>query len=223
MLQPVRKKKVLIQTIEIRLKISVLRGSFTKPINHIGKATINKVTTKTNNAQKAKTLKIKFFKFVGLLFYNFQSIGVLCCFINNSLVLEKCLQPKKPLLALYGEGCAAFKTKCFVSSISDCFSWANLPHNRKTIPSLSSEILLITLSVNCSQPIFAWLPGSFCLTVKDAFKSKTPCCAHLIRLPFSGISIPRSFFNSLKILFSDGGFETPSGTEKLKPCACPLL
>ena len=53
--------------------------------------------------------------------HNFQSIGSIPFFIRYSLVFEKCLQPKNPLSAEKGEGCAAFKTKCLVSSIRDLF------------------------------------------------------------------------------------------------------
>jgi hypothetical protein len=41
---------------------------------------------------------------------SFQSIGCIPWPANSSFVLLKCLHPKKPLEALYGDGCAAFNT-----------------------------------------------------------------------------------------------------------------
>ena len=37
--------------------------------------------------------------------------------IKKSLLLEKCLQPKKPLYAESGEGCTDFRIRCFLASI----------------------------------------------------------------------------------------------------------
>src|SRR5580692_9837132 len=103
------------------------------------------------------------FSFYGV--NNFQSIGDNPCFTNNAFVLEKCLHPKKPLSAEKGDGCAAFKTKCFVSSINICLSCANFPHNKKTTPSFSFDIFEITAFVKSIHPILEWLAGSLALTV----------------------------------------------------------
>ena len=96
-----------------------------------------KVITKNNQAPNSKnSTQKKFFKFI--YFMTKIKVSNHWFFIvesSNSFVFEKCLHPKKPLSALNGDGCAAFKTKCFVSSISDCFSCAKFPHNKKTIPS----------------------------------------------------------------------------------------
>ena len=108
-----------------------------------------------------------------------------CC-RSNSFVLLKCLHPKKPLSALKGDGWAAFNTKCLLVSKSTCLSCANLPHNKKIIPFLCSDILRITASVKFIQPHLAWLAGSLALTVSTAFKSSTPCSAHWVRLPVLG-------------------------------------
>jgi len=40
---------------------------------------------------------------------NAQLISALPCFFNISFVFEKCLHPKNPALAEYGEGWAAFR------------------------------------------------------------------------------------------------------------------
>lgn len=41
-----------------------------------------------------------------------QSISCFPDFFRNSFVLEKCLQPKKPLCTERGEGCAVCRTWC---------------------------------------------------------------------------------------------------------------
>ena len=47
----------------------------------------------------------------------YQVIGVRLCCSKKMLVLEKCLQPKKPRWAERGEGCGASSTRCLVLSI----------------------------------------------------------------------------------------------------------
>ena len=49
-------------------------------------------------------------------------MGVCPCFCRYVLALEKCLQPKKPLWAERGEGCAAFKIKCRLPSTNASFT-----------------------------------------------------------------------------------------------------
>ena len=61
--------------------------------------------TKTPTCERSDEL-ISFFYGVN----NFQSIGEIPRLVKSSFVFEKCLQPKKPLSAEKGEGCAAFKT-----------------------------------------------------------------------------------------------------------------
>src|SRR4051794_23840468 len=114
MLQPVAIKKMFIHILDILLNNDVRFGSSIKPIIHIGRITISIVITKTIRAHKAKilpniSLNI-FIKKIVFKNYSFQSMGWPPCFIINSFVFEKCLQPKKPLSALKGEGWAAFKT-----------------------------------------------------------------------------------------------------------------
>src|SRR5688572_27103503 len=91
---------------------------------------------------------------VSSIYHSLQSTGSIPCLIRYSLVFEKCLHPKKPALAESGEGCADRRIKCLLSSIRVLFSCANFPHNKNTTCSFSSEIFLITVSVNCDQPIF---------------------------------------------------------------------
>ena len=50
-----------------------------------------------------------------------QSIGSLPCCFSNSLVFEKCLQPKN-LSTEKGDGWAALSTKCFLLSIKATLS-----------------------------------------------------------------------------------------------------
>src|SRR6188472_3547658 len=86
--------------------------------------------------------------------HSLQSIGSIPFLISHSFAFEKCLQPKKPACADNGEGCAALRIKCLLSSIKTLFSCANFPHNKNTTCFFSSEIFLITVSVNSAQPIF---------------------------------------------------------------------
>ena len=152
--------------------------------------------------------------------YKLQSISCLPCLFNNSLVLEKCLLPKKAPPDR-GEGWAASNTKCLEVSIKFFFAFAKLPQSRKIIPSFSSDIFLITASVKICQPHFACELGSPAFTVSDAFSRSTPCFAQCSKLPWVGGSIPKSVFIYLKILTRDGGGLMPCCTEKHKPCACP--
>src|SRR4030095_5906500 len=153
--------------------------------------------------------------------HSLQSIGSMPFLISHSFALEKCLQPKKPACAERGEGCAARSIKCLLSSIKILFSCANFPHNRNTTCFFSSDIFLITVSVNSAQPIFEWLIGSPARTVSDAFNKNTPCSAQVVRLPWFGTGTPISSCNSLKIFINEGGGGIPFCTEKHKPCACP--
>src|SRR5438045_3569668 len=92
-------------------------------------------------------------------------------FIKKALVFEKCRQPKKPLFAASGEGCAAVRMWCFFVLIRLIFSCAKRPQRRKTTLSFNSEIFSITVSVKWCQPILEWLIGSPALTVRDAFNN----------------------------------------------------
>src|ERR1700753_221008 len=100
--------------------------------------------------------------------YSDQSMGSMPLLTRKALVFEKCLQPKKPLSAEKGEGWAALRTRCLVSSTRVCFSCANLPHSKKTTSFFPLDILLMTASVNSAQPILLWLMGSLARTVSEA-------------------------------------------------------
>src|SRR5688572_22183718 len=119
-----------------------------------------------NNAHTAQQMPINFLMLF-MMIQSVQSIGSVLLLTRYSLVLEKCLQPRNPLCAERGEGCAAFNTRCFVSSIRACFSWANLPHNKKTRFFLRSDNLLIAAFVNSDHPMREWLMGSCARTVSD--------------------------------------------------------
>ena len=81
-----------------------------------------------------------------------QSMGNNPLSFKNSFVLEKCLQPKKPLYADKGEGCTLSNTKCFDVSINGFLLRAFPPQRINTTLSFCSEINRITLSVNHAQP-----------------------------------------------------------------------
>ena len=128
----------------------------------------------------------------------FQSTGCIQLSCKYWLVLEKCLQPKKPLYAENGDGWAASKTKCFFVSINDFLLFEKLPHNIKTTCSFFSEMKRITVSVKISRPNHWCDEGTQARTVKKAFKSKTPSsCDHFVRSQLDGTGCPRSSCNSL--------------------------
>lgn len=124
---------------------------------------------------------------------------------------------------------------CFFLSMRTSFLCAKLPQSKKTTPSSSLLIVLITKSVNFCQPSFEWEFAEFFLktqlysyfqkaysTVRVAFNKKIPFSAHRVKFPWFGIlKFGYSFANSLKMFFNEGGWVTPGGTEKLKPCAWP--
>ena len=61
------------------------------------------------------------------LFYHFinhHRISSSPCALRYSLVLLKCLFPKKPLYAERGEGCADVNTRCLLRSMNAPFRWA---------------------------------------------------------------------------------------------------
>ena len=66
-------------------------------------------------------------------------------------------------------------------------------------------------------PILRCEPVSWARTVSTEFMGNTPCLTHLSRLPELGIGLPRSWCISLKMLESEPGIATPSGTEKHIP------
>ena len=158
------------------------------------------------------------------MFYKCQSIGVKFCFANSSLVLEKCLFPNQyPLLALNGEGCPVIRTWCLVWSIKLDFFLAKPPQSKKTIPFRWSDSFTMAASENLCQPIFLWEFAWWARTVNPALSNKIPWLAHFYNFPVFVIFIPISVFNSLNIFFKEGGAGNPSGTEKLKPHAWPML
>ena len=106
--------------------------------------------------------------------------------IKKSLVLEKGLELKKPLLTLSGEGWADFIIKCLLF-IYFSFLFALLPHKIKTRAFYFSFSFLIISRVNISQPLFLCDSALCSSTVKISFKSKTPCLAHFVRFPLFGI------------------------------------
>lgn len=80
----------------------------------------------------------------------------------------------------------------------------------------------MTSSVNVSQPISLCDAGFPFSTVSMALSRNMPCCAQRVRLPCVGKLPPTSSCTSLKMFCSDGGVRFSSGTEKHRPCACPL-
>ena len=155
-----------------------------------------------------------------LLFpYRYHWIGSTPWASKYWLVWLKWWFPKNPRCADKGEGCGDCKTRCRLRSIKSPFRWAYDPHRINTKCSRSSANLWITASVNVSQPLPWWDAALWASTVRVAFKSKTPCCAHRVKFPLRGTGIPKSLSISLKIFWSEGGKGIWSLTEKQSPCA----
>ena len=106
---------------------------------------------------------------------------------------------------------------CLFLSINLALFCANFPQSKNTRSFLSSDIVEIIWSVNCSHPLFWCDPAVFSLTVKVAFNSSTPCFAHFVKSPFPWLFIFKSLSISLKILTKDGGVFIPSVTENESP------
>ena len=76
----------------------------------------------------------------------------------------------------------------------------------------------MTASVKGSHISPAW-PLAWCSgTVKQAFNSSTPCCAHDVKSWCE--RDPISSANSFRIFWSEGGAGKLSGTENESPWAC---
>ena len=101
------------------------------------------------------------------------------------------------------------------------FLRADAPHRMNTTRSGLALTARITSSVNVSQPLPWWEAAWRARTVSVAFRSSTPCSAHASRHPWSGGSMPRSVWSSLRMFWSDGGAGTPGRTEKQRPWAWP--
>lgn len=136
--------------------------------------------------------------------------------IKNSLVLEKCLQPKN-LPPASGLGCAAFKTMCCGLFMSLSLACASFPHSKKTMGTSRSLRWWSTVSVNLSHPCLAWLLLRRASTVSTELRSITPLLAQFMRCPLLGMSHPMSLCSSLKILTSEGGVLAPGRTENASP------
>ena len=100
---------------------------------------------------------------------------------------------------------------CFVLST---FSSTNLSANApQTINITLLHLLFIILIISFvkGNQYFIWDPGFPCSTLNEAFNSKTPCFAQLLKLGF----LPNTF----SIFLSDGGYLQLSLMSKHKPVA----
>ena len=134
-------------------------------------------------------------KMIGSLYFDylgsrFQSIGTFPACSSSSLHLEKCLQPRKPLWAERGLGWVEWRMWWRDLSTYAPFFCAYAPHSRKTTPSQLSEIHLMTASVSFSQPRSLWELALAEVTVRTAFRRRTPWSAHPVRWPWSGLVKP---------------------------------
>ena len=126
-------------------------------------------------------------------------MGAMPCALRYSLVLEKCLQPKNPLKAERGEGCAHSRMRCLFLSMRGFFERALPPQRMNTRCSLRSLRREMTLSVNHVQPQFLCEFAMCARTVRAVLRRSTPSFAHFVRSPESGGVQPTSSLSSLKI------------------------
>ncbi len=149
-----------------------------------------------------------------------RSICFFQFFSSHSFAARKWPHHKNHWCAESGDGCGASRIRCFVVSINVFFDLAKFPRKRKTRWSWCCDKRWMTLSVNSSRQSL-WCDAASCaFTVRIAFSNKTHCSARLVKFPFWRF-VQYSAWSSFAMFFKDGGMGTPSGTEKLSPCACP--
>lgn len=73
-----------------------------------------------------------------------------------------------------------------LGSTALAFSCAGFPQSKNTTSLHCSLIILMTSSVNLSQPHLAWELGLLSSTVREVLSRNTPCSAHLVRSPCFG-------------------------------------
>ena len=153
------------------------------------------------------------------MYYKHQSIGICPFRISASFAFEYGLLPKKPRYALSGLGCTLLMIVCCGCwAIIFSFACAGFPHKMNTTGSLRLANASSTASVNCSHPFLQCEFAFPSCTVSTAFNRRTPCSAHFVKLPLSGVSQPISSRNSVNILRKLGGNLLPASTEKHSPC-----
>ena len=102
---------------------------------------------------------------------------------RNLFAFENGLDPKKPLNAERGEGWADLSIRCLGDVIKEALLPAFAPQSIKTMGFSELLRIFIILSVNVLHPISLWLLAAPFLTVRVAFRSKTPCFAEEVRSP----------------------------------------
>lgn len=106
------------------------------------------------------------------------------CPISHLFARLKCWQPTNgpdSCQAPLGDGCDERSTKCLpLLTIHGSSARASFPQSIKTIPVFFSDIFVSTQPVKLSHSM-----GVSCPTVSRELSNRTPCCAHLAKLPFS--------------------------------------
>lgn len=126
-----------------------------------------------------------------------QLIGNLQFLSNISFVCLKHWLHKNHLCAENGEGWELSKITCFSVLINTFFPWAKAHQSKNITPSFLSEIEEIILSVNFSQPIFAWLAGDDSSTVRIELSNNTHWSAQDVSSQWLDISYQYSSLSSL--------------------------
>lgn len=155
-------------------------------------------------------------------FFPPQNIGDFPWLSRYIFALENGFDPKNPLWAEKGDGWGEVIIWCFVLSMSNFFDIAKLPQRIKTIPSLFSERVRMTVSEKFSHHFHWCEAGTHSRTVSTALRRSTPCSAQSER-SVSVLVIERSLESSLNILRRLGWAFDSFGTEKESPIAAQAV
>ena len=137
--------------------------------------------------------------------------------------IEDLLDAENPALTDRGDGWEVFKIWCLVEFTDFAFCCAGFPQSKNTTLSHYLFTISIIWSVKSCHPHLACEFGLLSSTVREAFKSNTPCSAQCERSPWEGI-LKLSFWSLARFLymfFKEGGGGTGFKTLKHSPCACP--
>ena len=127
-------------------------------------------------------------------------------------------EPKKPRLALSGDGCAlSMRATPPSEGASAC---ASRPHRIATSGPPRAASASMASPVTSSQPRRRWEPAAPGETVSTRLSSITPCASQWERSPEVSSS-PVSSRSSRAMLTNDRGIGCPGATEKLSPTGSP--
>ena len=143
--------------------------------------------------------------------------------VKYSLIVEKCLHPKKPRYADNGDGWTDFKLNVFELSMRVLFTMCVRTPKNKYNRFLIIAYFFITVSVNFSQPFFCVILAFVASTLSTLFKSNTPSFAHGLRSPHSPKANTKIIIDFFKYIFKDGGAFNSLIHRKTQPMSLLIL